>query len=421
MSCRPLVSENSNGTRCPLRVLHVASSYPRFTGDPTAPFMEEMLSRLAETGHAVRILVPRVDGLMEGVREGVEVVGVPHAPRALQVWGYGRSMDSSNRLRVAALLVTPFVLIAFALALSRELRAWKPDVVHLHWLLPLGMLALLVPSTIPVVVSAHGADVKFATGFLKVPARAVLRRANLLTAASSQSIHVVLSKHPDVGVPTVIIPHGADGDRFMPRDKREARLALGLDSERPIVLSVARLVEKKGLASFVRAAAIWRNSALDAFVAGEGPQMEGLVAQASTDGVRVTFLGGVNRDQMALWYGAADVVVIPSAPVDNDIDSGPVVLMEAFAAGRPVVSTRVGMAPTVIDHGINGFLVPSADPDAIAAATIAAVERSEDMGVAARETFDHWGDWRRVARDLDEAYVLIAGDVRVANDTTGPF
>ena len=93
-----------------------------------------------------------------------------------------------------------------------------------------------------------------------------------------------------------------------------------------------------------------------------------------------------------------------SVHTTHDVDSGPVVLMEALASGRPVVSTPIGMAPDVIVDGVNGYLVPEADPAALAHAIDRALERSKELGRAAAESFARIGDWDRAGADLEDAY-----------------
>jgi glycosyltransferase involved in cell wall biosynthesis len=105
-----------------------------------------------------------------------------------------------------------------------------------------------------------------------------------------------------------------------------------------------------------------------------------------------------------MWLAASDVVVVPGVAQGDDVDTGPVVLMEALAAGRPVVATRMGMAPDVVKNGVNGFLIHSADPNLIVGALRAALADAERLGRGARRTFEDVGGWSRVALDLEKTY-----------------
>ena len=89
-----------------MRILHVASSYPLDEGDATAPFMEEIASAQVRRGHDVAVLVPAVPGLVTGRRLGVDVSAARYAPRPLQVFGFGRSLDGSGAATMRARVPT---------------------------------------------------------------------------------------------------------------------------------------------------------------------------------------------------------------------------------------------------------------------------------------------------------------------------
>lgn len=389
-----------------MRLLHVASSYPLSEGDEHAPFMEEMLEALADRGHEVTVLVPRVDGLVEGLRNGVDVVGVAFAPSRMQVWGYGRSLDAESRLKPAAIAITPVAIAAKALALRKTISALGPDVVHLHWLIPQGVLSLVVPRRIPVVVSLHGADARYATGSLAPLTRRVIDRAGAVIAASAGIIDLVSRVAPRLRDKAVVIPHGANETLFYPRDRDEARSQLGIAHDAPIILGVGRLVPKKGFRILLEAMPSLLDTGAHLYLIGDGPEKPGLEeAIAPETRPLIHFVGRQSRNSVADWIAASDVVVIPSVPDKGDIDTGPVVLMEALASGRPVVSTRVGMAPDVIVDQRNGLLVDRNDGKAMAAAIRQALRAPADLGSEAQRTFRQIGDWSRVAHVYEETYL----------------
>lgn len=387
-----------------MRTLHVASSYPLTDGDTTAPFMQEMLSALAERGHEVKMLVPRIVGLEEGHRRGVEVVGFRHAPASLQHWGYGRSVVRGGHLRRSVTIVAPMAMTAMALSVIRILRSWEPDIVHLHWLVPQGLLAPLVGRSTPVVISIHGADVGFALGRLRHIARYALRRADAIVAASSAILDSVATLDPATRHRIHSIPHGADHSRFGTGSRSEARSVLGLGESDRIAFAVGRLVRKKGFDVLIRASRHAEMDGVRFFIAGNGPEAEPLKDLVAEIRAPVAFLGQLSRDDVAAWLAAADVIAVPSRQSSRDMDSGPVVLMESLASGTPVVTTPVGMAPDAIVPGVNGALVPQDDPDALAQAIASVLARSAELGANARRRFLEIGDWRRVALQLERVY-----------------
>jgi glycosyltransferase involved in cell wall biosynthesis len=391
-----------------MRALHVASSYPMHPGHHTpAPFMEEMLGALAESGHEVTAVVPRVDGLVEGLRSGVQVVGAPYAPRKLQVFGYGRSLGPGNRLGLAAAAVAPLAVASMAVTMRRHIRRLQPDIVHLHWVVPQGLLVGAIPARIPIVISAHGAEARFVSGTLKPVVRRALERADAVVAASSQILDTVAEVYPPTRGKSHVILHGANADIFTPLDKSAARTELGIAPEGSVVVAIGRLVAKKGFQQLIESLSYLTHGAR-LYIVGEGPERAMLdhVIARSTVG-RTQLVGVQSRELVARWLTAADVVAIPSVEVSGDVDSGPVVLMEAMAAGRPVVASRIGMAPDVVNPGVNGYLLDSLNPSEIGAKLTRAINDRDRLGRGAERTFHEVGDWSRVAQALDDVYSTV--------------
>jgi colanic acid/amylovoran biosynthesis glycosyltransferase len=159
----------------------------------------------------------------------------------------------------------------------------------------------------------------------------------------------------------------------------------------PVVrlLSVSRLVEKKGIGDAIRAVARCAVP-VEYVVAGDGPLRAELEALARELNVapRVRFVGAQMREQVAALLAEADVFVAPSVTAaDGDIEGIPVSIMEAMAAGLPVVSTHHSAIPELVGDGVTGMLVPERDVGALARcidALASDVLRRERMGAAGR-------------------------------------
>jgi D-inositol-3-phosphate glycosyltransferase len=167
-----------------------------------------------------------------------------------------------------------------------------------------------------------------------------------------------------------IVPPGVDHDLFAPGDRGAARAALGLDRDRPLLLFVGRIQPLKGLDVAVRAlAALDRADARLVVVGGpsgsDGPaelaRVKSLVDELGVRD-RVQFVPPQPHRQLAAWYRAADVCLVPSRS-----ESFGLVALEAAACGTPVVAAAVGGLRTLVDHGHSGFLVDGRDPLAFAA------------------------------------------------------
>ena len=145
----------------------------------------------------------------------------------------------------------------------------------------------------------------------------------------------------------------------------DVRSTLGLRDTDRLILAVGRLSKEKAHAVLIEALARAPLAGMrDAHlvVAGDGPERRRLADTASRLGLpRVHFVG--RQDNVWPYYAAADVVALPS-----DSEGSPVALLEAMASRKPIVATRVGGVPEMLDHGVTGLLVPPRDPDALAAA-----------------------------------------------------
>jgi glycosyltransferase involved in cell wall biosynthesis len=190
------------------------------------------------------------------------------------------------------------------------------------------------------------------------------------------------------------IPNGIDTERYRPAEQRSGLLhaELALDASVPLVGFVGRLSPEKAPEVFVRAALLLRELAPQAHsvICGDGPMrasIEALVARCGL-GERVHLLG-VRRDMPRVYRGL-DVCVCSS-----NSEAMPLALMEAMASALPVVATRVGGVPDLVEHGRTGWLVGPRDFEGIAhtvARLLANNDERRAMGQRARERAEqHFG------------------------------
>lgn len=193
-------------------------------------------------------------------------------------------------------------------------------------------------------------------------------------AAAEQAIHEGVSRNA-----ITVIPNGIDVHTYPPPRVR---------SQRHIVTTVANLRAEKGHDVLLRAAARITREVPDAMfqLVGDGPMHDALAAQAASLGIAhaVRFLG--HREDVPNVLHESDLFVLPSRT-----EAFPNGVLEAMAAGLPVVATRVGGIPELVTDGEDGVLVPAADENALAAAILALMrepDRALRLGSAARATIE---------------------------------
>jgi glycosyltransferase involved in cell wall biosynthesis len=390
----------------------VTSSYPKHRGDVTAPFIDSIARAVAARGHRVDVLLPHHPDLRQPDADGVRFVPYRYAPHAaLNLWGYAQSLESDVRIRRRAWMVAPFVAFALRRALKRLLAATRYDVVHAHWVVPnAAMVADVVKrSGVPLVISLHGSDVFVAESL--GPAGHLARRAFAASGAVTACSGDLRARAIALGATserTRTVPYGVDVSAFAPgADVAAVRARFGVPDGAALIVAVGRLVEKKGFRYLLDAVSFLAGAVL--VVVGDGDLRASLEQQAQARGVPVRFTGNLERTLVAEALGAADVVAVPSVVDDaGNVDGLPNVLLEAMAAGRAVVASRVAGIPDVIEDGVNGLLVPPADPPALAAALgrlCADATLREQLGAAARRTAMDTLTWDAVAHAFEECYV----------------
>lgn len=176
--------------------------------------------------------------------------------------------------------------------------------------------------------------------------------------------------------------------------------------------TVGRLVEKKGIGYAIEAVAalLARGHDVDFRIVGDGPLRDDYQALIKRLGVqsRVTLMGAMNQPEIVQLLNDSDIFVGPSVTAQNgDQDAPTNTLKEAMALGMPVVTTRHGGIPELVEDGVSGFLLPERDPAAIAAAVeklIAHPERWAKMGRAGHAAVEERYDNDRLNDELIQTY-----------------
>lgn len=287
------------------------------------------------------------------------------------------------------LLTRPFNGWLCARTLHAPLREFAPDVVLSYWLYPdaFGAMHAARRAGLPLVVGARGSDLRVRDAVSRRLTRSVLHAAGRILVVSEDLGRVAARDYDADPARIRAIPNGCDATIFHPRDRSDARAALGIDADAELVIYVGRLVPEKGLRELLDAMATLapQRPKLQLALVGEGPMRAELDAKVAADPtLRVHLPGAQGPHEVARWMAASDLVTLPSYS-----EGHPNVLVEALACGRPVVATPVGGIPEVVDADC-GLLVAARDPVALAAGLRDALERQWDDGALSRRFSRGW-------------------------------
>jgi Glycosyltransferase len=298
---------------------------------------------------------------------------------------------------------------AFA-AIAREIRRFRPDIVHTHLSKAglLGRFASMATSRAARVHTFHGTV--FGGYFGERSSAAIVRAERFLGARSARVIalsdrqRAELTEFRIAPVDRIrIVPLGLDLGRFRVGSRADARAALGVEPGDIVVLAVGRIVPIKRLDRLIRAfASVYAvRQEVRLYLVGDGserPCLEAMVRDLGIEAV-VRFVGW--STQTPVWYAASDIVALSS-----DREGTPLALIEAACAGRPVVAVAVGGVADVVADGVTGFVVPPSDEAAFADALgrlVADSDLRRRFGEAAPEHAAGY-DSARLVDDLDRLY-----------------
>jgi phosphatidyl-myo-inositol dimannoside synthase len=293
-------------------------------------------------------------------------------------------------------------------ALADEVGA---DTVVLDPALPLGLLGPHLKT--PYDVLLHGAEVT-------VPGRIPGSRLALRRVLLGARRVIAFGGYPAAeaeraagrSLPLTVVPCGIDSSRFRPLDpdeRSEVRARHGLH-DGPLVLSLSRLVPRKGMDVLIDAAAHLapRVPGLQVAIAGSGRDRDRLERRVAATGAPVTFLGRVPEAELAEVHGAADVyaMLCRSRWGGLEQEGFGIVFLEAAAAGVPQVAGDSGGASEAVVDGETGFVVPPTDLPAVVGALerlLCDVDLRDRMGVAGRTRAVEHFDYDHLAPQLAAA------------------
>ncbi|PIR01454.1 MAG: hypothetical protein COV66_01455 [Nitrospinae bacterium CG11_big_fil_rev_8_21_14_0_20_45_15] len=400
-----------------LRVLVVATTFPRWAGDAEPRFVFDLTQRLAKKV-SLWALVPHAPGAEEyETMEGVRIIRYPYAyPKSQQVLCYEGGILPKLKSNPSAKKQLPGFLLAQAYHLWRTVRKHKINFIHCHWIVPQGFFVSLIHSItgIPFILTALGGDVY---AFQKNPiARAIKRfalsRASACAVNSLSVKETLESIYADGVYP--YIPNGVDETIFC-AEKYDPQLKSKLGIEGPFLLGVGRFAEKKGFRYLIDALPkiLEEEPSARLVLVGFGPEEEALKCQVQELGLtgKVLFPGSKSGEELARFYATADVFIGPSIIAESgDTEGQGVVFLEALASKTAVVASDVGGIVDMIKDGKTGLTVPQKNSPALAEKIIALCKNPElkqELAENGRRLVEEHYCWNAIAEKYLKLYKTI--------------
>lgn len=344
-----------------MRLLFVAPGFKPEVGG-VAEYTHQLATHLALEGDEVTVLAP-----MFSVGEEVEDPKAPYRTRRYR---------DRFRVREARLWTRVRGLARMCRLIGKTIDETDPDVIvinQLHCREARAGMVVSVLKKVPYALITYGRDVTLPVGtrggvrgeLERMEFRYLLRRACRVLCVSRFTREAVVSsgcpgERAEVVWPGMEMP---DGDERGPRAGRCRGAGRG---DRRVVLTVCRLVERKGVDRAIEAIAGLRREVPEVLlvVAGDGPELGSLRGLVEALGVEehVKFLGRVSEQEKAEWYRRAEVFLMPNRELeDGDVEGFGIVFLEASSYGIPVVGGRSGGVGDAVEDGHTGYLVDSED------------------------------------------------------------
>ncbi|MEM9482188.1 MAG: glycosyltransferase family 4 protein [Cyanobacteria bacterium P01_F01_bin.116] len=365
-------------------VLTMTSAYPVTPDGNHATFLRETMIRLQPAGTKFTVFAPAYEGSKGYVMDDIKVHRFRYCIKKYENLARDGAPTKLQRQPLYLLAAATYILLGSIQLFWVCLRD-KPDVLHVHWPFPHGLMAFPTSKLlgIPMVFSFHGAELllmkKFS--FVKPVLKWLTQGAAAVTVNSSftQKIFQEHIYNEDISV----IPYGLTIEAKEPKSYREEGILK--------LLFVGRLDERKGLRYLLDAMPkILEKLPVELRVVGKGHLEDEVKAQCRAMGLKdsVKFLGFVTKEELAEEYASCDVFVLP-AIVDSkgDTEGLGIVMIEALAHRKPVIASNVGGISDVIRDGETGILIPEKDPKALATAVLATLNDPERAHALAQAGF----------------------------------
>lgn len=406
-----------------MRLGVLTHNYPRFTGDFSGNFIQQLCEELARQGEEVHVIAPYDAAyrpeMLGGANPRLHLYRYAW-PESAHKLGYMRTMEADVRMRLNTYALSPLLFLRGIQTAFRVARQQRLDLLHAHWVLPNGFIAAVVSRRLglPLVVSIPGSDALVAgqNPLFRRMVRFAFDQAGLITANAEVLAEVAVQELGADPAKFELVIYGVDPNRLRPDPTgvAELRQRLGIPGAAFVFLAVGRMVYKKGFDVLLQALAIMGEAGreIHTIFVGEGDLwLEWQELARNLHVPNLHWVGNIPTDRMPVYYNASDALVMPN--VRKPATGLGVTVLDAMACGKAIIASDTAGNTLVVEPSVNGFIVPEGDAPALAAAMIDLARdpaRSRRMGQASRQLIETRFGWPHIAAHYRQRFAELVAD-----------
>ncbi|MBS3165871.1 glycosyltransferase family 4 protein [Candidatus Woesearchaeota archaeon] len=389
------------------KLLVFTSSFPRWKNDIIPPFVYELSKRLTSK-FDVYVLAPHYTNAKRyEIMGGMKVYRFKYffeRYEKLACFGGILPMLKKNKLYF---FEVPFFIIAEFFNLKKLVKQIKPDIIHVHWIIPQGFIAMLIKKLtgVPYVVTTHGGDIFGVQG--KIPRyikKITLKNAKYITVVSNAIKREILNKI-DSNLDIKVIPMGVDSKLFNP-NKKDLSLKKKYNINGHFLLFVGRLTEKKGvmylLEAMPKVIKEFPKTKLMIIGSGELEQKLKKLVQKLKIQNNIIFMGSIQNKELPKYYATADIFIGPSIIAKGgDTEGLGLTFVEAGLCGCLLIGSDIGGVSDVIIQN-NGLFVKEKDSGDISDKIIKLMKNPMKNKNRTRKMLINKFDWKIIKEKYED-------------------
>ncbi|MEO0227601.1 MAG: glycosyltransferase family 4 protein [candidate division WOR-3 bacterium] len=385
-----------------MKVLFVATAFPRYKGDVITPWMIELIERLRNKGIEVAVFTSSYQGLKNQTWNGMPVYRFRYFLKKYERLTHEETAVDRFSKGGFNILLSLFYVIFGTIAIARLVCSKKFDIVHINWPFPhilFGVCARAV-SRCRVFATFYGLEIRWLKKkfpFLVKPFAYLVNRADVITAISN---HTASELQGIVKKEIPIIPFSITVES-----------SSGTVSDENFILFVGRHVERKGVHILIEAfKLIHKEIPHNLIIVGDGPERKNWERINQDYGLndRIKFTGWVSKEDLHNYYRTCSFFVLPAIyDKHGDTEGLGVVMIEAMNYSKPVIASNVGGITDVVINRYNGILVKDNDPNELAKAIKELAYNKKlcaELGMNAKKTIEERFNWDKIVTKLIGLY-----------------